>query len=233
MRALKNLIRLAFGFRNDTDYFAQCGEDAVVSSIFRHVFETNVGFYFDIGAYHPYRHSNTYLLYRAGWQGINVDPRPGTKDLFDRYRPRDINVEAGIASADGAMTYYMVGEDSTMNTFSRENLETLGIFDRVLRTIEVPVWSLPSLLSRYPDITKIDYMNVDAEGFEMEILEGLDRSKLKPTIISIEQNGIFSLADVLTSETCSRMARIGYAPIAKNVILRNVATVFYTRSDLL
>lgn len=233
MRAIKNLVRSSIGLRNDTDFYSQCGEDAVVMSIFSNVVEPRSKFYIDIGAYHPFKHSNTYLLSKAGWRGINIDPRPGSKALFDKYRPNDSNIEAGIAAEEGSMSYYVIGEESTMNTFSRENLERLGILDRVIRTIDVPVLTLESVLLKHPDVTKVDYLNVDAEGFELEIIQGLAFWPIKPILVSIEQNGTFTLADVLRSDTCSIMESSGYSPVGKNVILPNVATVFYLRSELL
>jgi len=231
-RNAKNLARKAIGVNNDTDFYAQGGEDAIVSNIFNYVIPTQRGFYVDVGAYHPFKHSNTYLLYKAGWRGMNIDPRPGSKVLFDKHRPGDINLEGGIASLDGSLTYYIVGEDSTMNTFSRENLERLGMLDEVIRTIEVPVYSLGSLILKHPEITKIDYLNIDAEGYESEILAGMDSWRIQPIVISLEQNGAFTLSDVLASETYTFMSARGYTPVAKNIILREVATVFYVRDEI-
>ena len=48
------------------------------------------GFYVDIGCHHPFRFSNSYLFYKLGWRGICVDPLPGTKALFNKWRPEDI-----------------------------------------------------------------------------------------------------------------------------------------------
>jgi hypothetical protein len=87
MRKIKNLVRRLIGLNNETDYYSQAGEDAILSNIFNYVLPTDRGFYVDVGAYHPFKHSNTYLLYRAGWRGINIDPRPGSKALFDKHRP--------------------------------------------------------------------------------------------------------------------------------------------------
>jgi hypothetical protein len=55
-----------------------------------------MGFYIDVGAHHPFRYSNTHMLYRRGWRGINIDPIPGAKIAFDRFRPGDINLEMGV-----------------------------------------------------------------------------------------------------------------------------------------
>lgn len=228
---IKRNIRFLLGIKNDTNYYAQAGEDAIVAKTFAYVIPVTKGIYVDVGSYHPFRHSNTYLLYKAGWNGINIDPRPGSKALFDKFRPRDINVEAGIASQDGNMTYYMLNEGSTMNSFSKDNLVQLGVFDQVTRKVDVPVYKIGSLLDQYPQIKDIDYLNIDAEGFEMEILSGLDFSSIPPKVISIEQNNVFTFDDVLSSPVCRLLTGKGYTAFAKNVLLSTVSTVFYMRND--
>jgi hypothetical protein len=61
--------------------YSQEGEDLIASRLFPN---QSTGFYVDIGAHHPTRFSNTYLLYTKGWRGINIDPLPGSKELFDK-----------------------------------------------------------------------------------------------------------------------------------------------------
>jgi FkbM family methyltransferase len=231
IRQLKTKVRSLLGLRNETDYYAQGGEDAIVSKIFSYVLPVEKGFYVDVGAYHPFKHSNTYLLYKAGWRGVNIDPRPGSKALFDKHRPRDINLEYGVASQDGSLTYYMIGEESTMNTFSRENLERLGMMDAVTETVEVPVRKLSAILADHASGSDVDYLNIDAEGYELEILGELASSSIRPAVISVEQNGPLNLRDVLQSETCAFLSQNNYTPIAKNIIIRDISTVFYIRED--
>jgi FkbM family methyltransferase len=201
MRKIKNLVRRLIGLNNETDYYSQAGEDAILSNIFNYVLPTDRGFYVDVGAYHPFKHSNTYLLYRAGWRGINIDPRPGSKALFDKHRPGDTNLELGVAAEEGKMTYYMIDEGSTMNSFSKENLEALEMFDKVTEKIEIPVRKLSSILTEYREQAEVDYLNIDAEGYELEILGELTNSAIKPSVVSVEQNGPLTLSDVLASET--------------------------------
>lgn len=230
-KKIKNTLRLLLNFKNDTDYYSQGGEDAIASNIFSTILQIKNGIYVDVGAYHPFKHSNTYLLYKAGWRGMNIDPRPGCKKLFDKHRSRDINIEAGIAGTNGMMKYYIVEEGSTMNTFSLENLTRLGMVDIIKKTLEIPVYTLASLLSKHSEIGHIDYLNIDAEGFEMEIMG--EMGKIQPKVISIEQNNILTLTDVVSSAACEYLSSKGYVPVAKNIILKDVSTVFYILKKLL
>jgi len=227
LRYIKRKLRFLLGIKNSTDFYGQAGEDAIVMTSFNFLITKPKGFYLDIGAYHPWRHSNTYLLYKKGWRGINIDPRPGAKKLFDKYRKGDINIEAGISDSDSKMTYYVLDEFSTMNTFSRDNLERLGMLNKITSTYEIPVYSIESLLKKYPDINNVDYLNIDAEGFEIQILKGINFDTFKPSVISIEQNNVLTFSEVLQSEVNLFLQQKGYSAYAKNLLLKDVATVFY------
>ena len=70
------------------------GEDRIVRALLWE--KHDKGFYVDVGAHHPFRFSNTYLFYTQGWSGINIDATPGSMKAFNKYRPRDINLEVGV-----------------------------------------------------------------------------------------------------------------------------------------
>ena len=74
-------------------HYSQNGEDIILKSLFPADYK---GFYIDVGAHHPYRISNTYLLHQQGWSGINIDPNPETIAFFNRARPNDININIGV-----------------------------------------------------------------------------------------------------------------------------------------
>lgn len=94
LMSFKNLYITRFA----TKCYSQEGEDLLLSRILG---DKKDGFYVDVGAHHPFRFSNTYLLYKQGWRGINIDAMPGSMKLFNRFRPRDINIECGVASGGG------------------------------------------------------------------------------------------------------------------------------------
>lgn len=85
--------------------------------ILRRIFE-NVenGFYVDVGAHHPKRFSNTFYFYKKGWSGINIDAMPGSMSLFNKIRPRDINIEAAVSNEKEEVIFYIFNEVA-LNTF--------------------------------------------------------------------------------------------------------------------
>ena len=77
--------------------YSQEGEDRILQRLFEN---QTPGFYVDIGAHHPRRFSNTYIFYKQGWRGINVDATPGSMFLFRVFRKRDINLEIAVDATD-------------------------------------------------------------------------------------------------------------------------------------
>lgn len=78
--------------------YSQNGEDILLEAIF---YKQQKGFYVDVGAHHPIKYSNTFLLYKRGWRGINIDAMPGSMKTFAKYRKGDINIECGVGSRGG------------------------------------------------------------------------------------------------------------------------------------
>lgn len=85
-----------------TKSYAIQGEDLILRELFEYA---KSGFYVDVGAHHPFRFSNTYLFYKVGWRGLNIDAMPNSMKLFNRFRPRDINIECGVAFNGGGGQY--------------------------------------------------------------------------------------------------------------------------------
>ena len=210
----KHFQQLLLGYHSYAPSFSSAGEDMIL----RHVIGSDKmeGFYVDVGAYHPVLSSNTYFFYLNGWRGINVEARPGSRKLFDEVRPRDINVETGVSNSRGELTYYFVGEDSTMNSFSREFLEHIGMLGEVKREIPVPVIPLAELLALHlPEGQAIDFMSVDVEGHDLQALESNDWERFRPRFIVVEDKEVRAES----SDIVRFMRGRGYEVCAQNVII--------------
>jgi hypothetical protein len=227
LNSLKRLVPRVRFYRNYAPSFSSAGEDMVL----RHLIGSDKmdGFYVDVGAYHPVKHSNTYFFYIHGWRGINVDARPGTRRLFEKERPRDINLELGISTTRGVMPYYVVDEDSTMNSFSRQFLEDIHMWSQVKKTIDVPVEPLSDVLEKYlPPGQIIDFMTVDVEGHGLEVVESNDWERFRPRFLLVE--------DEPNATTLPFLNSVGYKMCAQNVIILNQVNEYFlidTRSQAL
>lgn len=165
--------------------WAQEGEDLILERLFGK--NITDGFYVDIGAHHPYRFSNTYRFYRRGWSGINVDALPGTAKLFHSKRPRDITVECGVADKSSSLTYHVFNEPA-LNTFSLEEANKKNVTPyRIIKTLQIPVRPLVDILDEHlPENTIIDFMSVDVEGFDYQVILSNDWIKYRPKIVLVE-----------------------------------------------
>ncbi len=168
--------------------YSQEGEDLILERFF---YSKNSGFYIDIGAHHPKRFSNTYLLYKKGWRGINIDPMPGIMKTFNKYRPNDINLEIGISKEKNKLNYYIFN-DTALNTFSSEeatfkaNYNPSEFFIKKIVTIET--YQLNTILEQYlPQSTNIDLMSIDVEGLDFDVLTSNDWIKYRPKLILVEE----------------------------------------------
>jgi FkbM family methyltransferase len=189
------------------------GEDLILKRIFH---EKRNGVYVDVGAHHPFRVSNTYLFYKMHWKGINIDPMPGSKAMFDKHRPQDVNLEMGVSLEKQQLTYRIFNEPA-LNTFSDDKVKeyTSDPQYRVVREKKIDTWPLADILDRYlPADTPIDFLTIDAEGLDMDVLRSNNWDKYRPAYILVESNP-FLLAEMNSSELGVFMQQAGYAIFAK------------------
>jgi FkbM family methyltransferase len=190
--------------------FAQEGEDLILERMFG---DQQRGIYVDVGAHHPRLYSNTYRLYRRGWHGVNIDAAPGSMSLFRTMRPRDINLELGVAATAEERTLFVFDEPA-LNTFDAERARSLAqppytiVAERAVRCAPL------SQILREHSIGAIDLLTIDAEGLDFEVLQTLDWDVSRPRVVLTEQ---FSrdIAALLDTEQHAYLRDRGYALAAK------------------
>ena len=228
-RQLKSFIRSKLlGYDINTVFFSQGGEDATLLALFRDKMESKQkGVYVDIGAFHPVEHSNTYLFYRENWRGINIDARPGSMDIFKKIRPEDINLEIGIGPEQTKKIFYEVIDHPAMNSFDLENIEKNGIPKSQVKEHFIEVNTLSNILSTHlKNNEKIDFMSVDVEGYDLEVLQSNNWSKFQPSVLIVEMS-CRKLSDLESHPITQYLDSLGYYAVAKNVILSDVGSVFF------
>jgi FkbM family methyltransferase len=217
---LKRLYRCALTGGSEINWsYSQEGEDVLID---RFLGKPARGFYVDIGAHHPRRFSNTYRFYLRGWYGINVDAMPGSMQPFRKLRPRDINLEVGVAEQPGTLTYYMFDEPA-LNGFSADLAEQrlaqapAGRSPyRLIGTKSIQCTPLNELLDRYADGIQIDFLTIDVEGLDLDVLRSNDWQKHRPTLVLAECIDVRdALIKVHDSPTTTFMSECGYRAVAK------------------
>ena len=224
---IKNLIKRGTAIFTWDPWFqkswSQEGEDRVLERFFG---RQTSGFYVDVGAHHPKRFSNTFALYRIGWSGINIDPMPGSMKLFHKHRPRDINLEIGIAKDEGKLEYFIFNEPA-LNGFNgvlSQDRHTTDSKYKIQEVKEIPVRPLSEVLDeQVPSGTDIELMSIDVEGLDLEVLQSHDWEKYPPTLVLVEILKS-SMHELFNSDVNRFMEKNGYRIYAKCV-----NTVFFLR----
>ncbi len=157
------------------------GVDLIVDYIFKN---KNSGIYIDIGAQHPISNNNTYLLFKRGWRGINIDLDKKNISLFETSRPNDINLRYAISDKEAEVDLYFYHESSPINTINKQVYEYQKTKLKEIKRIKT--FPLNYILRKINFDDKIDYMNIDVEGNEEKVLTGFDINRYKPSVISVE-----------------------------------------------
>jgi FkbM family methyltransferase len=162
--------------------YAQNFEDVLLDRVFTG--ETD-GFYVDVGAWHPQAHSVTKHFYDNGWHGINLEPIRSQYQLFLNERPRDINLCLAAGRESGVLTFFECVEDLELSTFDLANRNALAERGFNFVPSQVQVEPLQKILKEH-GITEADFLKIDVEGWENEVLKGIDFSQFRPRILLIE-----------------------------------------------
>ena len=174
-----NLYRRKFKYKKISYSFNAV--DLIIDYIFKN---KNNGFYLDVGSQHPISNNNTYLLFKRGWSGINIDLDEKNIDLFNTARPNDINLNLAISSDISEKKLYFYHDKSPINTLNKVVSDFQTATVKEIKRIKTT--TLDIVLQSLKLNNKIDYMNLDVEGHEMDIFKAFNLSLYKPNIISVE-----------------------------------------------
>lgn len=149
--------------------------------------EYRKGFYVDVGCYHPKKYSNTYMLYRKGWNGINIDMEEDKIRLFRMARPNDYNVLSAVSDKKEKVTLHRFSQYGLGSTIN--NSVASSTSDEVLVTQTIETTSLNDIIDASPyKGRQIDVLSIDVEGMDFRVLNSLNFDTYKPKIIIIESH---------------------------------------------
>lgn len=200
-------------------HFGQWAEDVLVRKLFPK--NKKSGIYLDIGAYHPFIHSNTAYFWLKGWHGYNIDANPSTIKIFNTIRPTDKNIWTAIVPE----SQFIKGQNTVDLMLPKTKDNTSGVSatgtvhvglssDRSFsESISVPAISITKLLNDY-GIKNIDYMNIDIEGYDQDIIKELDFSRCLPKVISVEDYAD-NVQEVLLSPITVYLCSNGYSLVGR------------------
>ena len=189
---------------------SQLGEEKFILNFFDKKYK---GKFVDIGCFHPTRHNNTYTMYKKGWHGINIDLNPLTIELFNFFRIRDININIAISDKEESKILYFIDELNTQNTLEVNHLSFLkkhhNIREEEISQQQIKTKRLDKILDNY-NFNNIDFMNIDVEGHELNVLNSIDFSKYKIKFICIEMIDHNEQANLINKKLSIILNKNGY-----------------------
>lgn len=211
---LKNLIAIeTFPFRNNS--YSQEGEDLIIDKLLG--YKKN-GFYVDIGAHHPLRFSNTAIFYKRGWNGINIDAMPNSMEAFNLLRKRDINLEIAVANEEETRIFYTFNEPA-LNTLNKEEALSKDGKNgyKIIETFELKTQKLKTILNKYAGKNEIDFISIDTEGNDLNVLKSSDWEMFKPKLILVEELNHNTIDNLYNSEIAQFLIQKNYSIAAKTI----------------
>lgn len=196
--------------------YSQDGEDMVLKAFFE-TRDNYQGFYVDIGAHHPFRFSNTAYFYEKGWSGINIEPTPDLIAHFQKHRPRDINLNVGISNTPSQLTFYIFDEPA-LNSFDEQlsNFRDTTTQYNIVERIAIQTHRLSDIFDEYlPKDKQIDFLTIDVEGLDFEVLKSNDWNKYIPTFILVEQG--FDVAKIGEDEIYRYLTGLQYELVGRTM----------------
>tara|TARA_B100001093_G_C26755017_1_gene982957 strand:+ start:66 stop:716 length:651 start_codon:yes stop_codon:yes gene_type:complete len=192
MKILSDIYWIFFKKRN----FSQGNEESILVDIFK--MKSN-GFYLDVGCHHPMRFSNTAALYKRGWTGINIDGDKRNLRLFKIFRKKDINLNYLVSNCIKDVTFYFFKETALNGILSQRRIDFLNENSiRPLKKEKIRTTTLNEILQIYfkNRKNKIDFLTIDVEGHDFEVLKSIDLDKYFVKLILIEVNENKKLVDI-------------------------------------
>ena len=214
-------------YRNGS--YSQDGEDMVLNAFYE-THKNYKGFYVDVGAHHPFRFSNTAFFYKKGWRGINIEATPTLMKAFRVFRKRDINLNIAVGLSEKPLKFFTFNEPA-LNGFDEElsQQRNQGRY-QIVDTIEIAPKKLSCILDQHlPKGQKIDFMSIDVEGVDLDVLKSNDWEKYAPNYLLVE--GALDFENVTQSEIYCYLNQLSYKLVAKTqrtCIFQNISLLPHT-----
>lgn len=203
-------------------WYSQYGEERVLNTFFGEDF-TN-GFLVDVGAMDGVTYSNSrYLINHKAWRGVLVEPHPEYFEQLQKLYENSCNIKlinCGCYNREGESDFYLYangidGSVSTMSPKFKKHVENKH-GDRYRKQIKIKLQTLDNILKDYP---KVDFLSIDVEGVDMEVLMSNNWNKNKPRLICVEHS-----MDIQT--LINFMHTINYSQYAQTA-----GNTFFTRNE--
>ena len=177
-----NFIKKIYYEKYSKKSYSISNVDLIIDRMFSNL---NNGIYIDVGCNHPIKFNNTYLLYKRGWSGINIDLDSKSINEFKKFRPNDYNIKKIVSNNDEIKEIYLYHERSAINTLSKELVNSRK--NKPKKIIKEKSTTLNKIIDESPfKDKKINLISIDIENHEYEALENFNFDMYKIDVFIIE-----------------------------------------------
>ena len=162
--------------------YAQNFEDVMLERVFK---QQATGFYIDIGVWDATADSVTKHFYDKGWSGINVEPLPNNFQRIVAARPRAINLNLAASSHFGPLVFHNV-RDTGLSTLRAEQAGRHAEMGLDVSEMTVPTKTLKDICAEHAASTVIDFLKIDVEGADADVIHSGDWETFRPRIVVVE-----------------------------------------------
>ncbi|MEM6603037.1 MAG: FkbM family methyltransferase [Pseudomonadota bacterium] len=188
--------------------YGQYGEDIIIKSLLQASdgkrYDDKKVTYLDIGANHAINMSNTWLLYQDGMKGVLVEPNPDLHQDLENLRPNDKLIRGGVSVDSSTESKLYVSDHHELASFSKDFIDNYyknrSLKNKSIKEVTVKTYDINDLIEQEFPEKKIDFLNIDVETLDYDVLVRIDFSKIDIKIICIEPSDCF-LSDLEISNT--------------------------------
>jgi FkbM family methyltransferase len=130
--------------------------------------------------------SNTYALYRKGWRGLEIDANPELSAIFSKFRPGDRFIHSAVGREQGNIEIALFDE-AEFNCTTDQLSKVPERLQQNVRRVRVPINPLSAILGAN-NVQMVDFLNIDCEGNDLNVLQSNDWSRWRPRVICVEDH---------------------------------------------
>jgi FkbM family methyltransferase len=167
--------------------YAQFADDLVAAHLFNAI-NVEKPTYLDIGAFDPINDNNTYLFYLAGSRGVLVEPNKAITERLRSVRPLDTLLVAAIGIGDEKEADYYMFDNPGLNTIDKDDAMRVerDTPHKLQQVVKVPLLNINNVIAEHFGGKAPDYISIDIEGLDYDVLKSLNYKKYRPKIICAE-----------------------------------------------
>lgn len=209
--------------------FSKSGDDLQLMKLIN---QSTPGTYVDIGCWHPVKASNSFFFSLRNWKGICIDPNPELEKLYKKFRPNDVFINCAVGETEANLNYYMLSDNnSSMNTLNLDFLKKHDLEKDIKKTISIPTFSLKDILDKNISTNeRLDFFDVDVEGFDLQVLQSNDWNKYRPKVVVTETD--ISIKEDVVSEITTYLESVNYRLVGKTVMNGDLGNLLFIDNKL-